>query len=521
LAARGLKTKIAFNVALLLLLSAVITDILVVVVLQSVMVRDQISRSRHILENVGRFYFSEGSSADFMDKQAAPTAGLLLQSLDSAVTVHIVDGKGTALYQKNGGTYPLASILRQIDAARKSRQTSIEDLGHVWALFWWHPSAVCIAVPVNNNSGLPDGVVAGVISLRPIYKKLRKYHNLILLYILINTAVLTVVGLYRIFRLYLRPIDRIVLQADGFQEDGDLFFAFRHEDNELNRLSASLNRMLTRISSDKKKLQATVGSLEQANIELKNAQKEIIRAEKMASVGRLAAGIAHEIGNPIGIALGYLEMLKQPGLDDEDQLDFLARTENEVQRINAVIRQLLDLARPRDVQSKHMNVNAVISDIVEVMRPQPVMNHIDIESHLDAANDSIWGNDDQLRQVFLNLLLNAADAIHSNALPDGGRIAIRTSIQDTVPASLKPTLCIRFEDNGAGIDADQLQNIFDPFYTTKEPGKGTGLGLAVSYMIIESIGGTIRAEIPPKGGAVFIIQLPLADRVTETGSGNT
>ena len=357
--------------------------------------------------------------------------------------------------------------------------------------------------------------------LTPIFSKLKKYHNPIFIYLLINTAVLTVVGLYRIFKHYLRPIDRIVQQADAFQEESDIFFAFRQEDNELNRLSASLNRMLTRIASDKKKLQATVASLEKANIELRNTQREMISAEKMASVGRLAAGIAHEIGNPIGIMLGYLDMLKQGGLEAADKADFLKRTEDEVQRISTIIKQLLDLARPNERQSEQVKVNTVIGDIVDVMQSQPVMNDIHIECNIEADNDLVRGNDDQLRQVFLNLLLNAADAIHGGEAQDRAKITIQTSNIKGSRDSTTSMLQVRFMDSGDGIGPETLQNIFDPFYTTKEPGKGTGLGLSVSYMIIEGMGGTIRAESSPEQGATFTIELPITVNNLDTEKGTT
>lgn len=253
-------------------------------------------------------------------------------------------------------------------------------------------------------------------------------------------------------------------------------------------------------------------SLERANTELQNAQKEILRAEKMASVGRLAAGIAHEIGNPIGIVLGYLDMLKQNDLDEDDKIDFLDRTENEIQRINTVIRQLLDLARPKNVESQSVSVHYIIQDVVEIMRMQPIMRDIVIKLALQAEDDSIWGNDDQLRQVFLNLLLNAADAIHSTENQLDGRIVVSTWIVPFSGNSRRKSLRVEFSDNGSGIDPQQLQNVFDPFYTTKEPGKGTGLGLSVSYMIIEMLGGTITAVSEADQGAAFTIELPLAEK---------
>ena len=508
MAARGIKTKIGLNVIVLLLLSALITDILVVTVIQGVMMREAVSQSRRFTESIGRLFFSDLAASQEITTKFKLVNTLIL-SQDRIQSIYIINDKGQTVYQRDVEAFPFSMVAQQTGKARQQRKAIAEEHGSVWSLFWWYPEAVSLSIPIFKQQNV-QGVVSTIVPLTPIFAKLKKYHNPILIFLLINTAVLTVVGLYRIFKHYLRPIDRIVQQADDFQEESDIFFAFRHEDNELNRLSSSLNRMLTRIASDKKKLQATVTSLEQANTELKNTQREMISTEKMASVGRLAAGIAHEIGNPIGIVLGYLELLKQGGLGKKDKSDFLQRTEDEVQRISTIIRQLLDLARPKGGEKDHVAVNAVIADLVDVMQTQPVMGDIDIECRIEAENDMVWGKEDQLRQVFLNLLLNAADAIHSVDASEGGKIDIRTSIMEGRDSVSPPVLEVRISDTGNGIGPETLQNIFDPFYTTKEPGKGTGLGLSVSYMIIEGMGGTIRAESGPGQGATFKIELPLA-----------
>ena len=511
MAARGLKTKIAWNVALLLLVSAVLTDALVVLILQGLIVRHEVAAARQRLDNIGSLFFARDSGRHEGEVSSQELATTLILALSDFPVLQIVDHDGNSLYRQTSDRYPSEQLGGQILAVRQNGRAIIRDHDYAWIAFWWHPQIVSIALPISNKEQI-QGVIGAILPLAPLQKKITRYHKPIYLYILINTVVLTIVGLYRIFRLYLRPIDRIVRQADDFHEDIDPFFSFRQEDNELRRLSSALNRMLNKITHDKKKLQDTVMSLERANTELQNAQKEILRAEKMASVGRLAAGIAHEIGNPIGIVLGYLDMLKQNDLDEDDKIDFLDRTENEIQRINTVIRQLLDLARPKNVESQSVSVHYIIQDVVEIMRMQPIMRDIVIKLALQAEDDSIWGNDDQLRQVFLNLLLNAADAIHSTENQLDGRIVVSTWIVPFSGNSRRKSLRVEFSDNGSGIDPQQLQNVFDPFYTTKEPGKGTGLGLSVSYMIIEMLGGTITAVSEADQGAAFTIELPLAGK---------
>ena len=314
MAVRGIKSKIALNVALLVLLSAVITDVLVVVVVQNLWIRKQIARSRNTLVSIGQLL--DTVQAVGKQKQTGDPVSVIaaLAGDNDIKTLLALDKQGHPVMQIDDPAYPLKKVRRLLDLHAGSGQIQVDEVGLTWAAFWWQPEAVSITMPADyfDRSGLR---LSAIVILTPIYKTLRQYNKPILFYIAINTLILTFVGLYRIFRLYLRPIDRIVRQADDYHEDGDLFFAFRQEDNELNRLSVSLNHMLNRIKDDKKILKTTISSLEQANTDLKSAQNDILRAEKMASVGRLAAGIAHEIGNPIGIVLGYLELLKQEDLE--------------------------------------------------------------------------------------------------------------------------------------------------------------------------------------------------------------
>jgi signal transduction histidine kinase len=330
-------------------------------------------------------------------------------------------------------------------------------------------------------------------------------------------VILTFIGLYRLSKIYFQPMRRLVKRAEEYREDDELFFSARKEDNELHQLSKALNRMLERISEDKQKLRSTVQSLEKANLDLKKAQKEIIQAEKLASVGRLSSGIAHEIGNPIGIIMGYLELVKQKNISDDEKNEYIIRTEDEINRINTIIRQLLDLSRPSNVGAEAISVHDIIDDIIKVVQFQPLMSKIRLKFFLDAEDDTVIADPNQLRQVFLNLIINAADAISSNEIKREGELTIKSAVvrdalnPDGDSAENQPLLQVMYIDNGPGIPSENIDNIFDPFFTTKEPGKGTGLGLSVSFMIIESIGGTIRASSEVGKGTTMNIFLPLAN----------
>ena len=258
-----------------------------------------------------------------------------------------------------------------------------------------------------------------------------------------------------------------------------------------------------------------VRSLEKANFDLKRAQEDTIRAEKLASVGRLSAGIAHEIGNPIGIVSGYLELLKQRDISDEDRDEYIIRTETEINRINAIIRQLLDFSRPSNGVLQVVNVHEIIDEVAEISNTQPLMSNISLKLNLEAEKDTVRAHSDQLRQVFLNLMINAADAVSSledktyGAINVVSEVTAGTDVDSMNNRPDKPMLKIMYMDNGPGIPEEHIGNIFDPFYTTKEPGKGTGLGLSVCFMIIEGIGGKIEATSEEGKGTTITIYLPL------------
>ncbi len=513
MAIRGFRTKIAFNVALLLLLSAVITDILVVLVLQGLLVRTRLEQDAHLMERVGRLVMPAVNLPSGSPDSKFSMIPEDILSRDMFPAIAVFDRERNLLYERGDQDYPLSTLEMAAGNTLQTGRASRENIGVAWAVFWWSAPAALVTVPIESG-GRISGVIVAVVPLSPVYAKMRQYNKPVFYYILLNSIILTIAGLYRIFRIYLHPIDRIVRQADDYGLNDDLFITFRREDNELNRLSSALNRMLKRIAEDQQKLKENLISLEKANEELKAAQNDIVRAEKMASVGRLAAGIAHEIGNPIGIVLGYLELIRQPDLDPEELSDFTGRAEIEIQRINTIIRQLLDLARPKESKSQQTSVHAVLEDIVSVMGMQPMMSDIRIDLCLEAEQEHLWANAEQLRQVFLNLLLNAGDAITDEQHERKGNIEIKTWNEPPDTSKRSASLVIRFEDNGKGIPADQIESVFDPFYTTKAPGKGTGLGLAVSYMVIEEMGGGITVDSRPREGTRFTIMLPMGSPST-------
>ncbi len=416
----------------------------------------------------------------------------------------IVDINGNAAFSTPSSDEDRKFLLTPARISLQEAAMSVSYRGTSWGVFWLGNKAVAVSGPLMYR-GTTIGGAAISSSLDSIYKSLRESQRLVILYIILDTIVLALVGIYLLSRIVVTPIHRLLKMTEKYREEDILPPMPEDTGNEIGNLSRSLSTMLQRLDENKKELRRHISSLEKANIELQQAQDRIIRSEKLASVGRLAAGIAHEIGNPLGIILGYLELIRKGEIADDEKRDFLNRVESEITRINAIIRQLLDFSRPSTENNEKNRIHEIIADTVNMMSPHPLMEGINIRLDLKAERDTAFTDSNQLQQVFLNIIMNAADVLKDE------RTAGNDSSNDILitTSNKEDSIEIRFIDNGPGIEEDSIRHIFDPFYTTKEPGKGTGLGLSVSYMIIESQGGVIRAESATGKGTSIIINLPL------------
>lgn len=231
--------------------------------------------------------------------------------------------------------------------------------------------------------------------------------------------------------------------------------------------------------------------------ELRIAQKQLVVTERQAAVGELSAKIAHEVNNPLSIISNYLHLCGLALDDKEKARDHLDIARQELSRIARIVRQLLDFHRPQTTERVALNITEIIDDILVLVELQLIEHRIDIERLTDDPLPTVVGSPEQLKQVFLNLVINAKDF-----MPDGGRLKISITGEDS-------HVKIRFADTGPGIREEHLPRVFEPFFTTKEDSSGTGLGLSVCYGIIKEHGGRIVAGNGPDGGAYFDIFLPI------------
>ena len=306
--------------------------------------------------------------------------------------------------------------------------------------------------------------------------------------VLADLVIFIAFGRYLIHRLVTGPMDALVETTQAVAEGQLARRAAPGGTLEFDRLAASVNRMTER---------------------LLDAQGLLVRAEKLASVGQLAAGVAHEIGNPLSAIGNYVEVLRRRGADP-DIVTALAR---EAERIDLIVRTLLAYATPRDARPETLDVAAVVDGVVALLDAQGALRPVTIEREAAAELPRVRGDRSAMEQVLVNLLLNAVDA----AGP-GGRVRVRSAAVRTGSAGAARSLsgvpddaaavAVTVEDSGPGVAAALRGRIFDPFFTTKEPGKGTGLGLAIVQRIVHDHGGRIDVDSSPLGGAAFTVTLP-------------
>jgi signal transduction histidine kinase len=365
-----------------------------------------------------------------------------------------------------------------------------------------------MAAPLYQ-SGSAVGVLKIALPLADMEKSMALFQNLVIAFSITTAIAFVIIGSLLLGRYVVRPLEKLVGTTEaltgeylpqGLEPTGR---------NQIGTLAASLSGISEKLREYKWAVDHYIQSLKESNRELRRAQEELIRSEKLSSVGRLAAGIAHEIGNPIGIILGYLEILRRSLGRTDENADALARVESEVMRIDRIIRELLSFARPSPVSLHPVAVNTVVEEAIELISHQKEIRAISVEKQLDRSLPPVMADESKLKQVMINLFINAMDAMQG-----GGKLTVATGKingADAAPgcSAPEPAVSISVGDTGTGIDAESLRNIFDPFFTTKSPGKGNGLGLSVCLRIIEAFAGTIAVKSSPGAGSTFTIVLPV------------
>ncbi len=290
-----------------------------------------------------------------------------------------------------------------------------------------------------------------------------------------------------IVRTFSRPLQRITLAAVQVTEGKyGTEVELRESNDEIGLLADSFNEMSRKMATDIEQLQSL--------------NEQLTRTEKLAAMGTLAAGVAHEVNNPLAAISSLIQMMQSKQNLDERMQENLKIISTQIQRITQVTKDMMEFARVRPAAKSDVNINDLIEKSLRLASFDKSFQKLQIIKDFGKNLPSIHADGDQLQQVFLNLILNSRDA-----MPEGGRLRI-------VTLPIGKNVQIEISDNGIGVDENNLKKIFDPFFTTKQTGKGTGLGLAVCYGIITAHNGKIEVSSAENDGTTFKILLPLNEK---------
>lgn len=412
------------------------------------------------------------------------------------VTIFQNDFRIATNVKNEDGSYAISTLVSE-DVYNKVVLDGERWVGNAFVVNNWYMSAY---EPIRDINNRIIGILYVGILKEPFNDLLR---NAILTFVGIAIGVILIIIFVAI--LLTRKISTPLKKLENFAkkvEEGNYKpdFSIRAP-REIENLAYSFNHMAKELEIEKKELENWANTLEikveQRSEELKKIHEQLFRSEKLASLGKLAAGVAHEINNPLTGVLTNASLLLEDLEDGDPRREDVQVIVSETIRCREIVKRLLDFARQTKPQKRLTNINNLINNIILLVRNQTSFRNIVIEKNLDENLPEILADLDQVQQVFINLIINA-----SEAMTKGGNLEIETK-----PDNTGNYIIVIFKDNGPGIPEHMKAKIFDPFFTTKE--QGTGLGLSISYGIIERHGGKINLETKPGEGTTFTIFLPV------------
>lgn len=370
-------------------------------------------------------------------------------------------------------------------------------IGRAFVVNAWYRTAY---EPISDIEGKIIGMLY-VGMLESPYVDLKRRVVFVLLGITFFTGALLLLIAYFTLSKITKPIKDLVFATQKVAE-GDLSFSVETKScDEIGVLAESFNKMTLSLSLYEKKLKNFAKTLEEKveerTRELKIAQKQLTQSEKLASLGKMAAGVAHEINNPLTAVLTFSKLLLEDLKEDDPQYEDIQTIVSETLRCRDIVRGLLDFSRETKAQKQLMDINDTIKETLFLLEHQASFQDIEIVKNLADNLPKIRFDKSQIKQVFMNMFLNSAEAMSGK-----GTLTLTTFCKN------EEFIVVKIEDTGCGISEQNLSKLFDPFFTTKKVGQGTGLGLAVTYGIIKNHQGTINVKSEVGKGTEFIIQLP-------------
>lgn len=457
--------------------------------IRNAMIKDRRDEYQRIIDDVAK-------RKGIVEVRIFNKQGMITVSSDRSKVGTVVDKKAEACF----GCHSEDEVKVLLPSDSKTRIYHIENQRLLGLINPIYNESSCYSCHPKTLNVL--GVLDTTISLEGFEKERAQIYNRIFISGLISVIILSLVLSLLLTRFVNKPINKL-LRATKMAAHGDLnqIVATKSRD-ELGELSNSFNNMISELKKSRDAIEEWTHTLEQKvqerTQELQRVQDQLIRAGKMAALGELAAGVAHEINNPLTGVLTFSSLMLKKTEDGHPWKKDLENIVEQTTRCRNIVRALLDFARQRKPDKKESDINKLVERTIGLIENQVRFQNIKIIKEFKEDMPMLFVDADQIQQVFMNILINAADAMAGN----GGTLTIKTDLRNG-------KALISFTDTGCGMSAEQLSRLFTPFFTTKETGKGTGLGLAISYGIIQSHNGDIEVESEIGKGTTFKIKLPI------------
>lgn len=501
----GLKEGILINITILLISALLLLGFALLKITENILVKQQSQTARAFISSIQNsitYMYQTNPTLSFSDLMQSPAIRRLLgvyTNGDRFSLITIVNRDLEIIYSSENLSSPSKLNRKDFKPSVWQGNTKIQiNRKNLLFRLLDEESILEIYSPIFFGNEIKAGIIAK-IPLSPLKTEITKMRRLAFIFIAVDAIVFIIFGWLLLSKGVIKPIRKLLKATEEISKGAFSYrIEMKEEFYEVNNLAKSFNMMTERLGEKTEDLNKTIEMLKQSNQELQTAQKGLIRSEKLALTGRLAAGLAHEIGNPIGSITAYLDyLLKDKNIKGKNK-DCLKRLEKEVGRIDVIVREFLDLASPPRGIIKEIDLNKTISNTVTLLKHRNDFKHVNIKQDIPGTLLPVKLDEQKIQQVLYNVLLNAADAIEEN-----GRITINSKISEHAE---KIELTIL--DNGSGIEKEALLKIFDPFFTTKEPGKGTGLGLSICQKIVTDMDGEITVESSSGKGTKVKILIP-------------
>ena len=512
----SLITKLTFATSLILIGFMGVLDYINLKNFRSIMVEYAVSNAEQVAEIINQ------SAYDAMMKNDKASLYQMISRIaksDSIEHIRLIDREGRVAFSsvreeagtvvgKNAEMCVMCHKTHnpRVDASSMNRSRLYrtadgkEVLGFTKAIYN-QPDCATGACHFHRSNHRILGVMDISISLEDLQKKSHEYR---MQFIVMTCLLLVLIGVLLTFmtrRLVNRPVQRL-MRHTALVAAGDLDARVTATSgDELGELSASVNRMTESLGKASEELREWAGSLEQKveerSREIKRMETQLQRSERLAALGNLVAGIAHEINNPLTGVLLYASILNSDKRLEPALKPDMERIIAETRRCADIVKQLLEFSREAVPRKEAVALDALLDKVIDLFQQLPGFRAITIDRRYEPDLPRIYADPNQIQQVFVNLVINAG-----HAMPNGGSLTISA----TRPAD-GAFVCTEISDTGCGIPEENLQRIFDPFFTTKAD--GTGLGLSISYGIVENNGGKIEVRSMVGEGTAFTIMLPV------------